>query len=131
MLTFSSLLLNNSVGSRDTTANYVQLLCCLVTAALVTAVWSVLDRRRRNYQRLNEWFRLYLRMVLAAIMISYGAAKLFAALMPEPNLSTLLEHAGDSSPMHMLWTLMGASPIYSFFAGAWKCWAACCWSFRN
>jgi hypothetical protein len=38
--------------------------------------------------------------------------------MPEPNLSTLLEHAGDSSPMHMLWTFMGASPLYAFFAGA-------------
>ena len=81
-------------------------------------VWSVADRKRPNYERLYDWFRLYLRMVLAAIMIPYGAAKLFQAQFPAPSLSTLLEPYGDSSPMHLLWTFMGASPSYSFFAGA-------------
>lgn len=115
-LTYSPL--NTTIGSKDTLASYVQLLCYLLATALVTLVWSVVDRRRPNYQRLNVWFRLYLRMVLAAILIPYGAAKLFAAQFPAPSLSTLLESAGDSSPMHMLWTFMGASPLYSFFAGA-------------
>jgi uncharacterized membrane protein YphA (DoxX/SURF4 family) len=110
--------LNSTTGSKDTTANYVQLLCYLAVAALITLVWSVLDRKRPNYERLYEWFRLYLRMVLAAIMIPYGAAKLFPAQFPAPSLSTLLEPYGNSSPMRLLWTFMGASPSYSFFAGA-------------
>lgn len=110
--------LNSTNGSKDTTANYVQLLCYLAVTAAITVVWSVADRKRPNYQRLYDWFRLYLRMVLAAIMIPYGAAKLFQAQFPSPSLSTLLEPYGNSSPMHLLWTFMGASPSYSFFAGA-------------
>ena len=46
--------LNTTIGSKDTTASYVQLLCYLVTAALVTVVWSVVDHRRPNYERLNN-----------------------------------------------------------------------------
>lgn len=110
--------LNSTTGSKDTTASWVQLLCYLVVSAVVTLIWSVLDRKRPNYERLYAWFRLYLRMVMAAMMISYGAAKLFPQQFPAPSLSTLLEPYGKSSPMHLLWTFMGASPIYTFFAGA-------------
>lgn len=110
--------LNSTIGSKDTRSSWVQLLCYLVTAAAVTVVWSLLDRRRPNYEVLNRWFRLYLRMVLVAIMIPYGAAKLFASQFPPLSLTTLMEPVGAASPMHMLWTFMGASPLYTFFAGA-------------
>ena len=91
--------LNSPTGSKDTTGNYVQLLCYLTVSAAVTLLWSVLDRKRPNYVRLYAWFRLYLRLLMAAPMISYGAAKLFPSQFPMPSLTTLLEPYGNSSPV--------------------------------
>jgi len=105
-------------GSKDTMYNWVELLCYVVLAAAFAVIWSVLDRKRPNYERLQQWFLLYMRLVLGTMLIQYGVAKIFPAQFPAPTLSTLVEPYGDSSPMHLLWTFMGASPIYTFFAGA-------------
>jgi hypothetical protein len=51
-------------------------------------------------------------------MIAYGVAKLFPLQFPPPSLSKLLETYGESSPMGLMWTFMGASRTYSFFGGA-------------
>ena len=106
-----------AVGSRDTMFNWVQLLCYIIFAAVVAVVWSVLDRKRPNYEQLEKWFWLYLRLVLGVTMIQYGAAKIFPWQFPPPTLNTLLEPYGDSSPWHLLWTFMGASRSYSWFGG--------------
>ncbi|MEA2561738.1 MAG: hypothetical protein QOH06_3242 [Acidobacteriota bacterium] len=104
-------------GSGDTTFNYVQVFCFLVIAAAVTLVWSLLDRRRRNYVRLYEWLRVYVRFVLAVAMIGYGAFKVIPSQFPEPSFDRLMQPYGDSSPMGLLWTFMGASVAYNVFTG--------------
>jgi hypothetical protein len=104
-------------GSGDTTYNYVQVLCYLVLAAAATVVWSMLDRRRPGYERLYQWLRLYIRFVLAGIMLSYGAVKLIPLQMSAPYLTRLIEPYGDSSPMGLLWTFVGASPAFEIFSG--------------
>ena len=86
-------------------------------AAVATVVWSVLDHKRPNYERLNNWFRLYLRFSVGAIIIHYGAAKLVPRQFPPPLLTTLVENYGDMSPMGILWNYMGISPLYGFFGG--------------
>jgi len=110
--------LNSATGSKDTTFIYVQVLCYLVIAAVATVIWSLLDRGRSNYDWLFKWFLTYMRLALAAVMIPYGVAKLFPWQFPAPTLSRLLQTYGDSSPMGLLWTFMGASRSYSFFGGA-------------
>jgi uncharacterized membrane protein YphA (DoxX/SURF4 family) len=104
-------------GSGDTTYDYVKTLCYAVLAVAGTLVWSVLDRKRSNYRKLHGWLRLYVRMVLAAALLSYGASKVIPNQMPEPPLSRLLTTNGDSAPMSLLWTFMGASKSYEIFAG--------------
>jgi uncharacterized membrane protein YphA (DoxX/SURF4 family) len=104
-------------GSGDTTYNYVQVFCYFVIAAAVTLVWSLLDRRRLNYARLYEWLRVYVRFVLAAAMIGYGTAKVFPSQFPAPSFDRLMQPYGDSSPMGLLWTFMGASVAYNVFTG--------------
>ena len=104
-------------GSGDTTFNYVQVLCFLMLAAFATAIWSWLDRRRPNYQQLHQWLRLLIRFVLAGAMISYGAYKIIPAQMPAPYFTRLLEPYGDSSPMGLLWTFIGASKGFEIFTG--------------
>ena len=104
-------------GSGDTTYNYVQVFCYLVIAAAAALVWSLLDRRRRNYARLYEWLRVYTRFVLAVAMIGYGAFKVIPSQFPAPTFDRLMQPYGDSSPMGLLWTFMGASVAYNVFTG--------------
>ena len=115
---FSNDFLNTAGGSQDTTAAYIKVLCYLVIAAVATFIWSLLDGNRPNYGWMHKWFIVYLRLALACTMIPYGMAKIFPTQFPAPPLSRLLQTYGDSSPMGLLWTFMGASRTYSFFGGA-------------
>ncbi|MGW5438148.1 DoxX family protein [Nocardia asteroides] len=105
-------------GSGDQAAIWIQCGLVLVAAVLITAVWSVLDRRRRAYPRLWSWFLTVLRLCVGGQMLFYGFAKLIPTQMPEPELATLLTRVGDLSPMAMLWTQVGSSPAYEMSLGA-------------
>jgi hypothetical protein len=105
-------------GSGDKEHDWAMFFFRLLLAAVITLVWSLLDRRRHEYVRLHEWLRVYVRFSLAAAMISYGAFKLIPSQMPAPGVDRLLQPLGDSSPMGLLWTFMGASAAYSIFTGA-------------
>ena len=96
-------------GSGDTTWNYVQVLCFAVLAAAVAILWSLVDRRRPNYRGLHHWLRVYVRFFVAFFMLSYGAVKVIQSQFPAPEADRLLVSYGESSPMRLLWTFMGAT----------------------
>jgi hypothetical protein len=104
-------------GSGDKTFDWVFAFCLLVIAALATAIWSALDRRRENYLTLYKWFRLFIRFALASEMILYGMDKVIPLQMPFPYLTRLLEPFHDFSPMGVLWSSIGASRAYEIFVG--------------
>jgi len=104
-------------GSGDTTLDYIQNLCFLVLAFAAALVWSIIDRRRTNYQTLHGWLRLLVRYTLAITLFSYGFSKVFPMQFPFPGLSRMIEPFGDFSPMGVLWQFMGSSPAYTIFAG--------------
>jgi hypothetical protein len=104
-------------GSGDTTYNYVQVVCFAVIAGVATVLWTLLDRRRTQYARLHRALRIYVRFGLAYFMILYGAVKVIKSQFPDPGLDRLLQPIGDTSPMGLLWTFMGASTGYNIFAG--------------
>jgi uncharacterized membrane protein YphA (DoxX/SURF4 family) len=104
-------------GSGDTTYNYVQVLCLLALATVGALIWSLLDRRRHSYDRLYQWLKLYVRFSLASAMIGYGAIKIIPLQMPSPSFTRLIEPYGDSSPMGLLWTFIGASKGFEIFTG--------------
>jgi hypothetical protein len=104
-------------GSGDKTFDWVLAFCLLVIAALVTGVWSVLDRRRPNYVTFHKWFRLAMRFMLASEMFLYGIDKLIPLQMPFPSLTRLLVPYGNFSPMAVLWSSVGASRSYEIFTG--------------
>jgi len=105
-------------GGGDRTYTYVLIFCYLILALAAMAVWTFLDRRRANYARLHEWLRVYVRFALATAMIGYGAYKVIPEQFGAPFPSDLLEPIGESSPMKLLWTFMGASIPYVIFTGA-------------
>lgn len=107
-----------SNGSGDTTYDYVKVLCFLVIAAVATIVWSVLDRKRTSYTQLHHWLRLYIKLTLGATLLAYGGYKVVPSQFPPPWQWRYLQTYGESSPMGILWTFMGASKSYTIFAGA-------------
>lgn len=88
-----------------------------VGAAAATIVWSVLDRRRLSYDRAHAVLRVYLRYLLAAVALSYGAAKVIPVQFAPPSLVALITPLGDITRMRLLWYSMGASTAYIVFTG--------------
>ena len=104
-------------GSGDQLYDYVLWPCLLVTALLAAAIWSALDRKRREYRDLYEWLRVLVRLTLAIAMISYGMDKLYRFQFPELRLAKLVQTYGQSSPAGLLWASMDYSRAYSFLSG--------------
>lgn len=104
-------------GGGDSVFAYVQIFCFLVISIAAALIWTLLDRKRRNYARLYEWLRVYIRFLLAVIMIEYGSWKVFPSQFMAPATDRLMQPIGDSTRMQLLWTFMGASVAYNVFTG--------------
>jgi hypothetical protein len=96
---------------------WVQTFWLLTASVLAVAIWSAVDRRRQNYVRLHTWFRLFVRLALAASLFEYGMTKVIPTQFPAPSLITLVTPVGDLTLSALLWTSMGASPAYEIFTG--------------
>ena len=105
-------------GSGDKTVDWVWLLCCAVIALIASALWLSIDRRRAHDAKIRAVLRVFIRYSIAYTLLSYGISKLFIRQFPAPSGLRLLGPYGESSPMGLLWTFMGASPAYVFFSGA-------------
>ena len=103
-------------GSGDKAFDWTLAFCLVVSSAILTLLWSVLDRRPAH-PALFKWFRLFLRFAIAGTMASYGLAKAIPNQMPYPGLLRLIEPYGYFSMMGVLWAKIGASPAYEMFTG--------------
>ncbi len=104
-------------GSGDRTFDYLMVACLLLISLVVAVIWTLFDRKRLSYPTLNRWLNLYVRFSLGTAMISYGAFKVIMSQFGPPTLDRLMQPYGDSSPMGLLWTFMGASEPYTMFVG--------------
>lgn len=104
-------------GSGDKAIDWIAFAVMLAVAALGTVVWTALDRKRAHYQTLSAWLRFTIRLTLGMGMLSYGFAKVFPMQMQTPLLPVLNEPLGNTSPMTMLWTLLGLNPVYEMVCG--------------
>ena len=110
-----------AAGSGDT--SYIYAYLCLITllSALGTLGWTLLDSRRKNYERGYYWLLIVLRYYVAMVSFLYGIIKLFALQMTFPSLSQLATPLGDFSPMRLAWFFIGYSTPYEVFSGAAEC----------
>jgi hypothetical protein len=106
-------------GSGDKTIDYVRLLLCFALACGTAVVWTAVDWRRTDYPWSRDLLRSYLRYVLAFAMLGYGLHKVGSVMnqFAEPSVEQLMRTYGESSPMNLVWTFMGASQAYTKFAG--------------
>ncbi|MGI9012625.1 MAG: thiol-disulfide oxidoreductase DCC family protein [Phycisphaerales bacterium] len=104
-------------GSGDTTYNYVELLLYMIFAVVIAGAWTAIWRGRPLSPRTFDLVTVYVRYYLASIMLVYGLDKVMLLQFPAPGPSRLMVSYGESSPFGLLWTAMGASPMYQFFGG--------------
>ena len=109
-------------GSGDTAMNWIHNLHLLVIAfgggLLWTAIAHLRGSRRSEYQTLYAWLRFLLRLTTGMFMLTYGFAKLFPLQMAPISIAILNEPVGQSSPMTLLWSLIGMNPLYQMVCGA-------------
>ncbi|MEV6276819.1 DoxX family protein [Nocardia sp. NPDC051832] len=103
-------------GSGDGTFEWTRLGVYLIIALAAATVWTVLDCRRLTYSALLPWFRILLRLMLAAQMFLYGMAKVFPIQMWVP-LDRLVQPLGELSPAGIMWAQVGASTPYEILLG--------------
>lgn len=118
-------------GFGDRALDWIAALLMAVLAVAVTAVWSVLDRRRMEYRTLFAWLRFVLRLALAAGMLVYADMKISPIQIGPPLLPVLNETVGNMSPMSLLWTVLGLRPAYEVLCGVTEFMAAGLLLFRR
>jgi hypothetical protein len=104
-------------GSGDTSFAWISLYLWLIISLVGCVVWTLVDRKNKNYNRIAYWFRITLRFYIIVVCSWYGVDKLFALQMPFPNASQLATPLGDFLPMRLSWLFMGYSSHYQFFSG--------------
>jgi hypothetical protein len=104
-------------GSGDQQVHWIGAAGLALVAALAALAWSLIDRGRREDRATAEVLRVYLRYLLAFTMLTYGMAKVLKSQFPAPSPVRLLMPIGQTSPMGLLWTLMGYSTFYTVLAG--------------
>jgi hypothetical protein len=101
----------------DSAYDYVKLFSFILFAAIATIIWSILDRKRTEYSKLDQWLRLSVRLVLAYAMFFYGGIKVMPSQMAPASISRMIQPFGDITPYDLLWNFMGASTGYEVLCG--------------
>lgn len=104
-------------GSGDTTYDYMLWFVGIALTLTGTIAWTLLDRKRKDYQALYYWIRVLARFYLFYTMMDYGLAKVIKVQFHYPSLYRLVQPFGTLSPMGLEWSYMGYSTSYNFFAG--------------
>ncbi|SFH13911.1 hypothetical protein [Pedobacter insulae] len=104
-------------GSGDTSYDYVLLLFSTIVSVIAAGLWSAIDYKRKNYNKLYYWLLVLVRCYVAFTLINYGMVKIIKLQFPSPYLSRLTQAYGDSSPMGLAWTFLGYSKGYNIFMG--------------
>jgi hypothetical protein len=122
-------------GSGDTLYQYVRLLLLAALTLVGTLLWSLLARWRSAFRgpgdRLAGWLRIGCRYYLGTTLTLYGLIKVIKSQFPFPDLVRLTGTYGDSSPMGLLWNLMGYSEPYNLVTGGVELLGGCLLFFRR
>lgn len=101
----------------DSTFIYILYFTMIVLALIGAIVWSLLDRHRKNLDRLYYWQRVIVRYFLAINLFAFALEKFFKAQFPDLGLYQLSEPLGDMTPMSLAWAFFGYSYGYNIFMG--------------
>ena len=103
----------------------------VILCLLITIAWTVTDKRRPNYQKLYYWFSVYIRYMVAAVMLAYGIDKIIPVQMAYPDVTEMLKPMGDQDYFSIAWNFVGLSPGYEMFSGTIEIIASLLFIFRR
>jgi hypothetical protein len=95
----------------------IRMIVYLLLAFTGCLVWTLLQRKKANYNRLDFWFREVLCFCSACTMLFYGVIKIFPVQMRMPTFINLNGPVGDLTPFDLLWLMMGYGQPYQTFTG--------------
>lgn len=101
----------------DRTYVYLLYFAMAAMAAIGTILWSVLDRKRTNYETAYYWLTTIIRYYLAFTLFLFALEKFFKMQFPDLGLYTLTEPVGNLSPMSLAWAFFGHSYSYNIVIG--------------
>ena len=84
----------------------------------LAAIWTIFDRRRRSNAVIRQVLYYGVRCWLATGMFLYGSAKTLGDQgIPQPSPLEWIRPLGEISTGQLMWTWLGYSPAFQFFAG--------------
>jgi len=89
----------------------------LLTSIVLSIIWSLFDRHRTNYEKLDQWLRLYLRYFLAFFTLGYGFNKVFNMQAIPITESLLALPYGMQKPSRVFFHFLGYSNAFEQFTG--------------
>ena len=110
----------NNIHPYDSYSEWSSYAFFIMTALLALpgcCVWSLVDRRRKNYNLLYHWLYIFVRYFLAITMLVYGFSKVYCWQMAPPTPSNLVTMMGDYWPQKLAWNYIGYSKTFQIFCG--------------
>jgi hypothetical protein len=96
---------------------YADWVFIFLVAVVGAAIWSVFDRKRKEYNILYYWLRVIVRYRAGIGIIGFGFTKLMPTQMPYPSLALLHTNFGDFTAQKIYWLSIGIAPWYQVFGG--------------
>ena len=107
----------HSIDFGDTHFGVVLFLTIFIISLIACIIWTILDKRRSNYNRFYYWFSSCLAYYIFLSMITYAVIKIIPIQAQYPTVPELLTRWGNLRNWEVLFRFMGTSPAYCMFCG--------------
>lgn len=105
----------------DSTYIYLLYFTMLSVAGSGAVLWSALDRKRTNHDKLYYWLTVIVRYYLAFTLFAFALEKFYKAQFADLSYYRLSQTLGDMSPMGFAYAFFGYSTGYNIFMGVAEC----------
>jgi hypothetical protein len=112
----------DDVSGGETLFFWIQWAWLLAVSVVLATAWMLLGPRRARAASTPgapalPWWRVAVRITLAASMLEYGMTKVIPTQFPAPPLTALVTPVGDMTLSALLWTTIGSAPAYQIATG--------------
>jgi hypothetical protein len=96
---------------------YAEWLVLFAVSVAGGAIWTLLDRKRTEYNVLYYWLSVIVRYRAAIGIIGFAFTKVLPVQMPYPSTGILNTNFGDLTAQKIYWLSISIVPWYQVFAG--------------
>ncbi|MCR5889479.1 hypothetical protein LRS06_17220 [Hymenobacter sp. J193] len=104
-------------GGAPALLGYDKWFIALGISLVVGLIWTLLSRKKEEYEVLYYWLRVLVRFRAGIGIIGFGFTKVFPTQMPYPSIGILNSDFGDMTAQKIFWLQIGIVPWYQVFTG--------------